>query len=285
MTPLRAGARVAVVAPGGALEPARLEAGLSLLREWELEPVLGPHLFARRRWLAGSPEERAADLTWALGADGLDAVWFARGGSGTADVLPRLPWERLPDRPVLGFSDATALLVALAARGRTAIHGPVLTSLANADPLTLAATRDLVREGRAPRLTARHLSGPASLRPGPLVGGNLTVLASLAGTPWALRAAGVVLLLEDVDEAPYRLERSLAQLIAAGSLEGVRGVVWGELLRCGEDPGPVLEMIAERLAPLGVPVLCDLPVGHGPRNLPFVHGAGVRWEGGSLQGD
>jgi muramoyltetrapeptide carboxypeptidase len=264
---------VAVVAPGGAVDPDRLAPGLELLRAWGLEPVLGPHLHARRRWLAGRAEERAADLAWALGAPDLDAAWFARGGSGTADLLPLLPWERLaPRRPAIGFSDATALLTAFAGRGRTAVHGPVVATLGEADEPTREALRALLLEGRAPRLPGRLLCGPARAVHGPLLGGNLTVLASLCGTPWALRAAGALLLLEDVDEAPYRLERALGQLLAAGALAGVRGVAVGELRGCGDDPAALEALLRDRLEPLGAPVLHGVPVGHGPRNLPFVHG-------------
>lgn len=297
MTPLRPGARVAVVAPGGAVDPDRLAPGLALLREWGLEPLPGPNLHARHRWLAGSRAQRAADLLWALSAPGVDAVWFARGGSGTADLLTQLPWEALPaERPVIGFSDATALLVALAARGRGAVHGPVVSTLASSDPATRQALRELLLAGRPPPLPGRHLCGPRTPVEGPLVGGNLTVLASLCGTPSRLEAADAVLLLEDVDEAPYRVERSLGQLLAAEALRGVVGVAIGELTRCGEDPDLLAAMLTERLEPLGVPVLIDLPVGHGERNLPFLHGARVRlafdrldplegWEGAGRGGD
>lgn len=273
MSSLRPGARVGVVAPGGAVDPARLEPGLALLRAWGLEPVPGPHLLARQRWFAGSAVERAADLTWALSAPDLDAAWFARGGSGTGELLGELPWARLaPDRPVIGFSDATALFAALAGRGRRAIHGPVLTTLAEASEDSQASLRQLLFGGRAAPLPGRQLAGPAQTVTGPVLGGNLTVLASLCGTPWAPRAAGAILLLEDVDEAPYRLVRALGQLLAAGVLAGVRGVGLGELLRCGE-PGQAEEALAERLAPLGVPIVGGLPLGHGPRNLAFPHGA------------
>lgn len=272
MRRLGPGSRVAVVAPGGAVDEARLEAGLGLLRAWGLEPVPGPHLRARHRWLAGPAEAREADLAWALSTPEVEAVWFARGGSGTGDLLAGIPWSRLDARPVIGFSDATALFTALAGRGRRAVHGPVVQSLATADPETREALRALLFEGTAPALPGRLLVGPARTVSGPLLGGNLTVLASLAGTPWALRAAGALLLLEDVDEAPYRLERALGQLLAAGGLQGVRGVGIGQLLRCGDDPAALEGMLRERLGPLGVPVLADLPVGHGERNLPFVHG-------------
>lgn len=267
------GARVAIVAPGGAIDEARLEAGLAVLREWGLEPVAGPHLRRRHRWLAGPAAERAADLTWALTSPDVRAVWLARGGSGTADLLPELPWGRLDGRAVIGFSDATALFTALAGRGRRAIHGPVIQTLGEADPETRAALQALLFEGRAPTLPGRLLAGPERTVSGPLLGGNLTVLATLSGTPWALRAAGALLLLEDLDEAPYRLERALGQLLAAGALAGVRGVGIGQLLRCGDDPTALEAMLRERLAPLGVPILADLPVGHGPRNLPFLHGS------------
>ncbi len=286
---LAPGARIAVVAPAGAVagpsgEGAdRLDAGIEVLRSWGYEPVPGPHLRGRHRdYFAGTVPERAADLRWALTDPTIDAVAFARGGFGTAQLLPFLPWDRLDERAVIGFSDATALLVALGARTGSrrprGVHGPVVSSLGGLpggrelEAASVAALRDLLAGGGPGKLSGRLLAGPDGAVSGQVVGGNLTVLASLAGTPWALRAAGAIVVLEDVGEAPYRIERAVGQLVDSGALRGAVGVAIGEMDGCG-DPATVEAALLARLGSLGVPIVGGLPVGHGTRNRAFPIGA------------
>ncbi|NYG54874.1 DUF4031 domain-containing protein [Nocardioides perillae] len=279
--PLRPGARVAVVAPSGPVDPARLAAGVALLRDWGLvvdEPVLPPP--GEQPWLASTDAERAADLERAWLDEGVDAVWCARGGSGAHRVVDLLDWTALLEvRPPLlvGFSDTTALHEAVASRlGLVTVHGPVVAMLPDLDPAALAATRALVLEGRVDDLLgAPLLPGRAE---GPLVGGNLTVLAAGAGTPTSRPARGCVAVLEDVAEPAYRLDRALTQLLRAGWFDGVHGVACGAFTDCG-DPAVVRSLLRARLAPLGVPVVVDLPVGHQPANRPLPLGARAALDG------
>ncbi len=271
--------RIALVGPGGAVSPEALEPGIAWLRSCGWVPVAAPHLHERHRYLAGRPEVRAADLEWALTAPDIDAVWFARGGYGTAQVLASLPWERLRRRPVIGFSDATALVWALARRGIESIHGPVLTTLgpgpSASDEESRAVLRHLLTTGEAPVLPGTRLCGPERSVRGRVVGGNLTVLASLAGTPEAFRAEGAIVVLEDVTESPYRLERALCQLIDSGGLQGAVGIALGEFVGCEPPRGATYEltdMWSDKLGPLGIPVIHQLPVGHGSRNHAFHYG-------------
>jgi muramoyltetrapeptide carboxypeptidase len=269
---------IAVVAPAGIFDRARLGAAEAALRARGHTVVEGAHIDGRHRWFAGPAADRAADLAWALTAPGIDTVWFARGGSGTADLLAGLPWGALDGREVWGFSDATALFSAAWGRGRPrGVHAPVLHSLLDApDDDSRAAVWSLLEDGVAPSLPGRRLCGPATSPVAPVVGGNLCVLASLCGTPWAPDLRGAILLLEDVGERPYRLDRLLAQLAQAGHLDGLAGVALGEfsLPAHPADAGIDLDAVfTERLGPLGVPVLTGLPVGHGRRNRPFVQGA------------
>jgi muramoyltetrapeptide carboxypeptidase len=273
---LAPGARIAVVAPAGIPDSEGLAAGLGLLEEWGYAPVPGPHLRARRRYLAGSVEERSADLAWALAADDIDATWIARGGFGSQHCLPHLAWDAVAPRPVIGFSDAVALLHALSTRTPALpIHGPNLDRLAlHVDEPSRAALRTLLAEGGPVNLPGRLLCGPDNPVEGPVLGGNLCVLASLAGTPWALRAPGALLLLEDVGEPHYKLDRLVTQLRNSGALRGLRGIALGEFSAC-EAPADASwtteDLLAELLAPLGVPVLGGLPVGHGRVNLPWYY--------------
>lgn len=293
---LEAHARIAVVAPGGATTPSRLDAGIALVRELGYQPIEAPNLRARHLYHAGTVQQRSADLVWALTADDIDAVWFARGGSGTAQTLSALPRDRLDGRPVFGFSDATALHTALARQGVTSIHAPVLQGLTPLDvqpplPGTVGATSrahlvNLLRTGIAAPLAGVPFCGPSHSVQGRVLGGNLTVLASLCGTPWQLDARGAIVLLEDVGEAPYRLERCLCQLRDSGCLDGVVAIGLGEFSDC--DPAGLdhssADILRDALAPLGVPVLAGLPFGHGARNDPWLHGAlaelraaGIHW--------
>jgi muramoyltetrapeptide carboxypeptidase len=275
---LTEGACVAIVAPSGIFDPVRLSASVALAETWGLRFVEAPNLRRQFRYTNGTAAERTADFRWALTAPEVDAVWFARGGFGTVHVLEGVPWAQLDDRPVIGFSDATAFFAAQwARRGGRSVHGPVLHSLADH---TDEESRDALRAmlvGAGPQdLPGRRVAGPAKAVSGPMVGGNLCVLASLAGTPDALDARGCILVLEEVGERAYRVDRLVTQLHRSGGLDGVIGVALGDFL-APKHPADaeldMLEVLIDLLAPLGVPVVADLPVGHGHRNLAFEHGA------------
>jgi muramoyltetrapeptide carboxypeptidase len=286
---------VYVCAPSSPFDAARLQAATETLRSWGYTVEKSPHLHARTGHTAGTADQRLADLAHGLSAPGFDAVWFARGGFGLSHLLPDLPWDAIAgDRPVMGFSDATGLLNACAdrqLRGLRAplpIHGPVLQNLApfdlrasanavvTADAETRSAVRALLETGRALPWSLEPLTSGVDPVTGPVVGGNLAVLASLCGTPFALRAESRVVVLEEVGEAPYRVDRLWTQLVQAGSFDGVLAVVLGEFLDCKSpdgDPYAVRSLLAARAGALGVPVWCGAPVGHGSRNLPWIVGA------------
>ena len=275
---LSPGARIGVFAPSHRFDAAKLAAGKEIAASWGLELVDAPHLHAAHRYLAGTDEERRAGLAWALGDASLDAAWLVRGGSGLARLLDGLDWRAVADRPVIGFSDATSLLAALWQRaGVSGVHGPVLHSLASSDAPSQVALRTLLLGG------PRHDWGGLSLLPGeaegPLVGGNVCVLATLCGTPDQLDARGAILVLEEVGEHPYRVDRSLQQLRRAGCLEGVLGVVVGELSPAHPDHADILR---ETFGGLGVPVMTGAPVGHGARNHAFRIGERARLADGVL---
>lgn len=269
---LEPGARVGVFAPSGAFDPERLAGGMALARSWGLELVEAPNLRARHRYLAGTDAQRLADLQWALSAPDLDACWMARGGYGITRLLDRVDWGAVADRPMIGFSDGTALLVALRQRaGVAGVHGPVLHSLAD---LTSRSSQEALRSllfGGTPA----DLGGEGDAVEGPLVGGNLCVLADLCGTPDQLDASGCALLLEDIGEPAYKLDRMLRHLLRAGVFEGVTGVVVGQLTSCRAPEGAdytAQDVVLEALRELGVPLRWDARVGHGRLNRAFVYG-------------
>jgi muramoyltetrapeptide carboxypeptidase len=287
---LRAGDTVVLVSPSSAVPVDRLEAGLAVLASWGLRPVEGVHARAVQGHLAGSDEQRIADLNDAFRDPTVRAVWATRGGYGLTRVLPRLDWPALQRDPklLIGFSDVSALLLAAWQRiGLLTVYGQFVARL----HLLPGPARDRLRRvvfgdpsTTGERVTGiavagRSDAGPGRRVEGPLIGGNLTVLASLAGTADGLRANGCILLLEEVDEPPYRVDRLLTQLRNSGALDGVIGVAVARPVLCDPAPGTLSatfdEVVRERLGDLGVPVLTDLPLGHVDDQFAMIHGARV----------
>ena len=274
---LKANATIAVVAPAGVSRREALERGTALLREWGYTVIEGHHVRDHHFYHAGTVDARTADLVWALSDPAIDAVWLARGGYGCVHCLPALGQKQFDDRPVVGCSDATALFCALSRRGRTRlIHGPVLETLATGvDDASRLRMRGLLSGAPLNPIRGQHLCGPRVSVSGPLVGGNLCVLASLAGTPWALRPEGAILVLEDVSEAAYRIDRTITQLRWSGAFDGVAGIALGDFVSCHLPAGADFsldDMLSEALEPLAVPVVKGFPIGHSPCNLAWRYG-------------
>jgi muramoyltetrapeptide carboxypeptidase len=268
------GRRLGVVAPSGPFEREQFDRGVAVLAgRYQVE--VAPEATSRHRYLAGEDSARAASFQRCLDDEGIAAIVAARGGYGAMRLLPALAIRR--PLTVLGFSDVTAIHLAWQARGFRSIHGPVVTQLGTQPPDVVARTFELL-EGRS----VEPLSGTEVVRAGaaegPLVGGNLSLLASLVGTRWMPSLSGAVLLIEDVGERPYRLDRLWTHLALAGALEGVAGVVLGEFTDCEEKDAAFTasEVLHDLVSALGVPVLAGLPVGHGVVNQPVVLGARVR---------
>ncbi|RKS73335.1 muramoyltetrapeptide carboxypeptidase [Actinomadura pelletieri DSM 43383] len=312
---LRPGDRVAVVAPSGPVDPVRLEAGCAVLRRVGLDPAVGKHTLdlvnlgslgtVRNDWhrLAGSDTDRAADLQEAWCDPEIRAVVCARGGYGATRVLDHLDWAALADateasvasgrgpKILHGSSDITALHAAFGARlGVTTSFGPMPAGvIADLAPAVSQDMPDERLEGLRAALFGDPvvLPGTRALRPGraegPLTGGTLSLLTALLGTPYAPPpAAGRVVFLEDVTEAPYRIDRMLVQLLQAGWFDGAAGIALGSWHDCG-DPAELDSVLTARLGPLGVPILAGVPAGHGPRQHTLELGAPALLDTGSLE--
>lgn len=241
----------------------------------------------RARYLAGDRRWRLEQLHAAYADPDTQAVWAVRGGFGCAQLAAGIDWALLARRPkpLIGYSDLTALLQQCHLQGLPAIHGPVVKAagqLLDATGEAHTIVRDQLEETLALIRGDTHLDypltawgeAPARLE-GPLVGGNLTTLASLAGTPLAFRAPrGALVILEDVGEPYYRLERALWQLVQAGALDEAAAVCLGTFEACRPfDDTPLEAIVAETLAPLRLPLYHGLPVGHGLHNRPWRYGA------------
>jgi muramoyltetrapeptide carboxypeptidase len=284
---------VAVVATSGPVPEERLQAGLDVLRGWDLDPVAGPHVLDRHGefgYLAGTDADRAADLQNAWCDPSVDAVLCARGGYGVMRMVELLDWEAMRaagPKVLVGFSDVTALHEAFAARlGLVTLYGPMA---AGADFIKNARAQEHLKATLfAPETVRTIASGGTALVPGRArgvtLGGCLCLLASELGSAHARTGArGGLLCLEDVGEETYRLDRYLTQLLRAGWLDGVRGVLLGSWERC--DPYErVRALLLDRLGGLGVPVVEEFGFGHceGALTVPFGVAAELDADAGTL---
>ncbi len=275
--------RVALVAPSGPIAEERLGPAVEGLERAGFRVVRRPDPDARLGFLAASDEHRAAELEGAVRDPSVDLVWCVRGGYGATRILERLDADvfRRARKPFVGYSDATALLLwQLRVAELVGIHGPMLERGEPPRSDELDCLRSLLGGGLPAPLSGCEGEGEAV--EGELVGGSLTLLAASLGTPFEVETGGRILLLEEVAEAPYRVDRCLQQLEAAGKLREVRGVGVGQLTRCEGSPEEpaALEVVRDRLRRLGLPFVLGLPFGHGIPNLPWPVGVSARLEPG-----
>lgn len=279
---LARGSRVALVAPAGPLlDRDDLTRAGDLCRALDYEPVMGAHTARRHGYLAGTDEERLGDLNAALGDPDIDAIWCIRGGYGSTRILDRIDFEALArrPRPLIGYSDITAVLNAAVERaGVVAFHGPVARAAMPAFSRwhferVLACAEPAGRLGRLPAppdvlvpREERIVTLQGGVAEGPLVGGNLTLLQCLVGTPFFPRMDGALLFLEDVGEELYRVDRMLAHLRLVGALDRLAGVLVGRFTELNRSiPDGALgfdEVLATYFGPLGIPAAYGFPIGH-----------------------
>lgn len=245
---------------------------MTVLTGWGLRPKVYPHVLERHGYFGGTDLQRLGDLNDALADPEVRAIWCTRGGYGIQRIVDHLNFGLVPEDPklVIGFSDITALHLALWRRARLAtVHGPVAAQLdKGADSVTARGAWHVLTSGEPVVVQADPAELTHSVRTpgradGRLIGGNLSLLAASAGTADMPDLFGAILLLEEVGEAPYRVDRMLTHLLRTGIMADVSAVAIGQFTDCGEVAG----VIAERLAPLGVPLLGGLPIGHGEQHV------------------
>lgn len=270
-----------MVAPSSPFDREAFEAGVQRLRD-RYEVRYAPGLFERRGYLAGHDDRRAEELMAALRDPDVHAIVAARGGYGATRLLGRIPVNdvRRACKLLVGFSDVTALHAVWARAGVRSIHGPMVAALGRAGEALVHRWITAV-EGALPPAVEGLEAFRSGVAEGPMVGGNLAVLASLVGTPYAPPLDGCILFLEDVGERPYRIDRMLTTLHHAGWFDRVVGVALGAFTE--SEPGPdgttVREILAERLAELKGPVVAGMPAGHVDDNLEIPLGARARVDG------
>ncbi|HYM43875.1 MAG TPA: LD-carboxypeptidase [Steroidobacteraceae bacterium] len=272
------GARVAVVAPASAFDRPSFEGGLAVIAA-RYDVHHGAALFERHRYLAGSDSRRLSELTDALLDPEIRGVFCARGGYGATRLLQYLGSVKLAGpKPLVGFSDITALHLWLQSRGVASIHGPVLTQLPQLPVAThqrLFALLESSSPAAALRATDTYVPGVAE---GPLLGGNLSVVTRMLGTPWLASLDGAILLLEDLGERPYRLDRMWTHLALAGVFSRVRGIALGSFTNCEERDADysAADVLRDLAVATGLPCAAGFPIGHGVMNEPVPLGTRVR---------
>ena len=275
--PLAPGDLIAVVAPSGPLTSREHWRGLAWLRaRYRISMQSGA--LGRDGYLAGSDERRTSELSAAMLDPHVKAIVAARGGYGAMRILDALPWKAFASRPkwIAGFSDVTALHAMAWRAGLASVHAPNVTGLGtHATPRTRAAWLAALENPAIERIW-RGLrvvrSGRAS---GPVVGGNLSLVHAMAAAGRLALPRDSILALEDVSEAPYRVDRMLTSLALGGHLAPLSAIVIGEFVKCSAG-GAVEEAIDRCCLPLGIPVLAGAPFGHGDPNDAFVLGARAR---------
>jgi len=269
---LEKGDRIGIVAPAGPVLQDEIQPGLDFLESLGFEPVCSPHLYDRKGYLAGEDKARVKDLHAMFREKKIKAVLCARGGYGTHRILQKLDYGLFSRNPKLfvGYSDITALFFALFKKsGLVTLHGPVLRDLLKGDGRNAALLLKLMTSDEL--TTVNFPSGTAvkeGRAEGVVLGGNLSLISHLVGTPFLPSFRGKLLFIEEKGEPLYRIDRMLTHLLLSGELEKCAGFMVGTLEECG-DPSSVIDLIKERCSRLNMPILTGLPVGHGEHNVPL----------------
>ena len=278
---LAPGATVGLIAPSSAVSPEGFEKALQTMKDLGLNAKIGPSARGEKGFLSGTDEERLHDLHWAFSDPEIDAVWCARGGYGLSRLLPAVDFALIRKNPkiFIGYSDITALHVAIFQNtGLVTFHGPVAASTFS-DYAKTHVTNALMNptapykialsdynQAQASPLFKTEVITPGQCR-GPLIGGNLSLLSAMAGTPFGLKnLQGKILFMEDIEERPYRVDRMLTQLRQSVDLRSLAGIALGVFEGCNPPAGPpsqtVQDVLKDRLGDLGIPVIYGLSFGH-----------------------
>lgn len=277
------GDTIGLISPASPLREGQMEEAIQQIEDFGFRPYVAPHAGRHFGYLAGTDDERLSDLHHCFENGDVDAIWCLRGGYGLTRLLPRIDFEKIRSHPkaVIGYSDITALHMALFVKaGLISFHGPVLTSDYN-DYVLRGLDQTLFQPEHSTLLKnyEKHsLESPISGRAiGRLVGGNLTLLAAMCGTPFLPDLTGKIVFLEDIKEEPYRIDRMLTQLVQAAHLNQAAGIVLGHFRGCEKDEGDAYSLTLDETFQLffdrfRMPVLRGLSFGHIEHQLTLPHG-------------
>jgi muramoyltetrapeptide carboxypeptidase len=266
---LEPGDTIGVIAPAGPVDQEEIQPTIDLLYKKGYRIHEAPNLFSRKGYLAGHDYVRLDDLHSMFSDNGIKAIFCARGGYGTIRILDRIDYDLILDNPkiIVGYSDITALLFAIFNRtGLVTFHGPMLRDLAKDGGDNLADFLELASSSM-PRIY--DLSGGMVLNHGrargKVLGGNLSIISSLMGTPFMPMMKGAILFIEDKGEPLYRIDRMLSQLRQGGVIDGLSGLIVGRFIDCG-DISDINELLRDLTSGTDIPVINGLLVGHDREN-------------------
>ncbi|MBL0137630.1 MAG: LD-carboxypeptidase [Bacteroidetes bacterium] len=280
---LKPGDTVMIVSTARKVNKAEVKPAVDILESWGLQVKFGKNLYKFQNQFSGTDEERSADLQSALNNKNVQAILFARGGYGTVRIVDRIDFKRFLKNPkwLIGFSDITVLHSHLHKLGVETIHAPMSLNIPKLSPNCLSVLKDTLfgqslrytSSKQQPALEKLNRQGSAK---GELVGGNLSILYSLSGTPSDIDTTGKILFLEDLDEYLYHIDRMMMNLKRGGKLSNLAGLIVGGMsdMRDNEIPfgKTAEEIIHEAVAEYTYPVLYGFPSGHIPNNYPLIFG-------------
>lgn len=267
---------IRIISPSGAIDPSYIDGASARLRAWGFAVSEGKHVRSSWGRFAGTDEERLSDLIEALNDPTVDIILCSRGGYGLQRIIDRVP---AITKPIIGFSDITALHQLSAISNQFSVHGIMCKHIAtlpeDSDPI-VSLRKLLAGEALEYRWAAHPLNNPGHAC-APVVGGNLSVLYGLQATPWGLQQSAFriqfpILLIEDIGERHYHIDRMMRNLRMSGVLAHLSGLVVGQFSDCEDDPlmqQSVYETIKEVVADYDYPVLFNAPIGHVAHNLPL----------------
>jgi len=283
---LKAGDTVAIVAPSGVLKNRTLEIekAIALLKSWELEVVVGKHVFNQNNHFAGTDAERSEDFQNALNNPNIKAIWCARGGYGTVRILDALDFTTFKEHPkwIIGYSDITALHNQIHNEGVESIHAMMCTSLQDGAE-NIKETISTFNTAIFGKPLAYTLKGSKYNKPGnvcaPLVGGNLSILYSMLGSNTSIDTSGKILFIEEIGEYEYSIDRMLQSLKRAGYFNDCKGLIVGDISKIRKNTtlwgSSVQQLILDALAEYNFPIAFNMPAGHEKDNRAMILGRTV----------
>lgn len=274
--------KVGVIATAKRTEPEEIKFGLQTLKSWGLIPVIGANAFKTYGFLAGTDDERAADLQLMLDDPQIKAVFFTKGGYGTLRIIDRIDWMKFRQNPkwLVGYSDITLLHSHVHNFGIQSLHAVMLQGYPKSTPESVESIRNaLFGEGLAYSFPSAPDNRMRESISGQLVGGNLSMLYAIIGSGSDIDTKGKILFIEDIDEYLYHYDRMLLSLKRAGKLAGLKAIILGSMVDIKESTIPFgrneRQMILEHTAEYGYPVIFDFPAGHVSDNHALLFGAKV----------
>ena len=267
---LRPGDLIGIISPAGPVDESELQPDLRLLESSGVGIHVAPHVYDRHGYLAGDDETRLSDLHAMFEDRRIKAIYCARGGYGTLRLLDKIDYDLIREHPkiIVGYSDITALLLAINKKtGLVTFHGPMVRGFSALHDSSREALFRLISSNQpvsfSPMAGNSLIAGRAT---GPLVGGNLSLICHLTGTPFLPSLDKVILFIEDIGEPLYRIDRMLTYLALTNRLKGIAGLIGGEFIDCGDNSA--IDNLLDTLAcNLDIPLTTGFPVGHGLTNL------------------